>query len=966
MNLKLPRTSTLNGRFKWGIGLLVGILLSLAIYAHYLVKISTEYSLQNLATHRDADSALKDFKNSLQRVESAIYQYNTLLTPSVRINIQRQLTILGEQAAGLQKFIVSQPETLPQQQQSLPLAIADFVRLTENYLSIMQNVESRYPGMPIMLTYLEPTNRRFSEAIEQALNEGDTEHLKPNVIEADHYQVMQVLHKIRFSWAKQVSWLRVFVANRMGAFGDPQQSMHRNLVNRRMHADEVRELLKQLEQLNQQGKLGLQQQESLQVMQEAWQYYDEYVTRAVDIYLSESWRADIQIIKQQIEPALGKLWKFTELLENNVRSMTIAGYQLSQNTSAILSQFTWLFTATIILVLIGAYIFFSKKIRKPILQLSTAMAAEAIGESCEVVTKHNLTEVDRLVDSFTYMKQQVHSRQRRLESILDNAAEGIITLDEAGLIETFNSAAQQLFGYETHEAVGQNIEILSPGKPQYNSGNYTQLFLGGEQGGYLGKEREIQGRRKDGSMIPLSIKVSEMQLGGRKLYTAIVDDISERRAVIDHLRQLAEHDSLTGLYNRKYFMDALERAFIQAKRDHAQTCACIYIDLDNFKYINDTLGHLEGDRLLIGLSNVLATRTRRNDILARLGGDEFALLMLNLEPWQVAAAAENYRQAIANFTFITKGKHIDTGCSIGVAIYEEDVMNKECLLSRADIACHMAKRAGRNHVHVFEHKDKDRIDSFYAEMGWTRRIRHALENDQFVFSCQPILNVYDRSIFSHELLLRMVDSETGEYIMPSGFLDAAERFGLMPEIDRWVVQHAFHWMNEQSQDHLNYFINLSGKSIGDKTLLEFIKQLTPGLNIATSRIAFEITEDVAIAELDKARIFLNELKHLGFKTALDDFGVGYSSFSYLRELDVDFVKIDGSFINSMHTDEMNFALVKAINEICHILGKQTIAEYVQNDTALALLKSIGVDYAQGYNIATAEDFDQNTIQFSIR
>ncbi len=358
-------------------------------------------------------------------------------------------------------------------------------------------------------------------------------------------------------------------------------------------------------------------------------------------------------------------------------------------------------------------------------------------------------------------------------------------------------------------------------------------------------------------------------------------------------------------------------------------------------------------------------RTCKGDVPARLGGDEFALLLVGVNEEQVMKVADAYRNAIANFSFVAGGKHIDTGCSIGVAMYEEDIETKEGLLARADIACHMAKRAGRNRVHLFRQEDKGKIDTFYEEMGWTRRIRHALENRGFVFSCQPILRVADETIFSHELLLRMLDPDSGEYIMPSGFLDSAERFGLMPQIDQWVIEHAFEWLNKQPSynEHLRYFINLSGKSIGDKNILKIIREAMPSLKIQSSHVVFEITEDVAISNLDAAKYFLSELRKLGFKTAIDDFGVGYSSFSYLRELDVDFVKIDGSFINTMHTDEMNYALVKAINDICHILGKFTIAEFVQNETALKLLKEIGVDYAQGYNIATAEDYDQHTIQF---
>jgi len=943
-------------------------LVGMAIYAHRLVQKSANQGLEYIETNRDLGKAISQYKNTLQHTESLMHQYATFLSREQHDELLVYLTDLYQQANNLAEFPAIQSNaSLLEQGQQIAIHAKQLTSLIDKYLGIMENVESRYPGMPILLTHLEPMNRKFSEAVELALQEGELTELRPTRgVKSENYRIMQLFQEARYAWSMQVSWFRIFVANRMGAFGDPEVAMRNNLSNREMFAANVKTILGRLDELNQKGLLGLQQGESLGQMHAALSYYTDYVEQAVEIYMSKNWRADMALLRDSLQPSLDANWNAIYTIEKTITDSSNVGITQSQNTVKALSLFIYAFTSIMIAMLLAAYWVFQRKIRQPILRLANTMQGHQSKNLLIQRPEKNIEEINRLINAYNHMQHQVFNRQRRLESILDNAAEGIVTVDENGYIESFNTAAQNLFGFEQKNIIGKGFEILFAQDRADSSALNAIHKVVSEKLAPVSNEYELQGRRSDGSEFFMSIKFSEMFIADKRYITAIIDDISERRAVMDHLRHLAEHDSLTGLYNRQYFNEELERFFAQAQRQNNPACACLYIDLDNFKYINDTLGHLEGDRLLVGIANTLQARTRKSDILARLGGDEFALLLVNVTKEQIKQVADVYRAAIANFSFIAQGKHIDTGCSIGVAMYETDIENKDALLARADIACHMAKRAGRNRVHLFEPEDKGRIDSFYEEMGWTRRIRFALENKGFVFACQPILRVADESIFSHELLLRMIDPDTGQYIMPSGFLDSAERFGLMPEIDRWVVEHAFQWLNQQPlADGLRYFINLSGKSIGDKEILKYIKASLPTLKIDPSRIVFEITEDVAIAKLDQAKHFLSELRKFGFKTALDDFGVGYSSFSYLRELDVDYVKIDGSFINTMHTDEMNYALVKAINDICHILGKFTIAEFVQNSAALKLLKEIGVDYAQGYNIAMAEDYDQHTIQFSL-
>jgi len=957
---------TLNGRFTWVILIFLTFLISLTLYAHRSVQNSASNSLEYIRKNQLLTEKLNGLTAQVEDIESKLHQYSTFLSKDLHDEILQLLDKLEQQSITLQaEPDIQLTDTLKDASDQLVKQTRNLKAIIKQYLAIMQNVESRYPGMPILLTQLEPSNRKFSEAVEQALQEGELTDPDPKIVKGDQYRIMQLFQEARYAWSMQISWFRMFVANRMGAFGDPKTAMRNNLANRRMFAESVEQTLQKLEDLDKQGMLGIQQEASLEQMEEALHYYNQHLEQAVKIYSSEEWRADATLLRKYMQPAMEDYWHTLHKMENAIAGINKVGISKSQGTAKLLSHFIWLFTGIISFMLLIAYYIFQRKIRKPVMQLADSMQLTDTYEQLLPNAEGNLEEINRLIDAYSDMRFQLDNRQRRLQSILDNAAESIITIDSDGCIENFNKAAARLFQYQPDDVISHQFAMLFPDN-KLPVEIHTAENLVPDETGEHNNAWEVIGQRKDGSQFFLSLKFSEMQIAGKTLYTAIVEDVSERRAVMEHLRHLAEHDSLTGLYNRQYFNDELERAFAQARRHPDYRCACIYIDLDNFKYVNDTLGHLEGDRLIIGIANTLKTRTRKSDVLSRLGGDEFALLLHNVDERQAMIVAENYHKAITDFSFIAGGKHIDTGCSIGVALYEIDIDNKDGLLARADIACHMAKRAGRNRIYLFEEADKNSIDTFQKEMGWARRIRHALEYNDFVFTCQPMLRLSDDKFYSHELLLRMRDPDSGQYLLPGGFLTAAERFGLMPEIDRWVIEHSFSWLSEQSQSvngDLCYFINLSGKSIGDSKLLEFIKKMLPNLTISPRRVIFEITEDVAIAEIQQAKQFLRELRQLGFRTALDDFGVGYSSFSYLRELDVDFVKIDGSFINSMHTDELNLALVKAINNICHILGKKTVAEYVENDFALKLLKEIGVDFAQGHLIAMADELDQQTIQF---
>jgi diguanylate cyclase (GGDEF)-like protein len=387
----------------------------------------------------------------------------------------------------------------------------------------------------------------------------------------------------------------------------------------------------------------------------------------------------------------------------------------------------------------------------------------------------------------------------------------------------------------------------------------------------------------------------------------------------------------------------------QEQREHVKV-ALLYIDLDNFKYINDSLGHLAGDQLIVEIASLLRDETRGSDMIGRIGGDEFAVLVYHVEPTMLHPVAERFRRAIAHYTFKYDGKTFDSSCSIGAALFNAEITEKEQILAQADFACHEAKREGRNCVHVYTSDDAKRMSLLSSDMGWTRTIKESLLNDGFLLAYQPIVQFPDQTVTHYEVLVRMLDV-AGELIMPAGFLPSAERFGLMTQIDEWVINHALQQLADvhRRDPDIGFSINLSGSSIEDERMLTVIKQALSEYAVPADKVLFEVTESVAMASLSKASAMLNELRQLGCSTALDDFGVGYSSFAYLKELPVDFVKIDGSFIRDLEDNTLNQAFVRSINDIAHEMGKFTIAEFVEDSTTVHLLSAAGVDYGQGFH-----------------
>ena len=674
-----------------------------------------------------------------------------------------------------------------------------------------------------------------------------------------------------------------------------------------------------------------------------------------------SWRGDHQVVTDKMQDCFNEARGLLNEIEVYERNYADRFMMQSHKVVNKISYLMWFSLFVVIAIIIVGFFVFEMLVRRPLLQVANALNAEAAGKQVTLPTTDIKTTESRLLtEAFNNMREQVNSRQLRLEAVLDHAAEGIITYDENRVIESFNRAAEKLFGYSEEEMLGKKLDMLFTSTLFDNASlNFEYLLTPEKSDETEDKRVEINARRQDGNIFQAVIKISSYRLNGKVKFTAIVEDVSEHKAMIENLRRLAEHDGLTGLYNRYYFMQEVEHLVDRVARQTRPNTALLYMDLDNFKYVNDTLGHIAGDELLVQITLILQKRTRRSDLLARIGGDEFAMILYDVNEEQAIEVAEMFRQNIHDFKFMYQGETVDVGCSLGVVMVKPGASTED-LLAWADYSCHAAKLAGKNKIHLYTKDDQKDIIGLYDDIGWTRRIKQALEDDMFVIACQPIKNAAGETCH-HEILLRMQDEE-GNIIMPSGFIPPAERFGLMPSIDRWVIHHAVLLLKYASKFTPELSVNLSAASFRDESIIDYITEKIDETNIDASRLTFEITETVAMTDLSMTAHNLQRLQELGCQTSLDDFGAGYASYAYLKDLPVHFVKIDGSFITGLVHNKLNREIVQSMHNIAHIMGKQTIAEFVETEETARILTNMGVDYLQGHYIGkpkiTSFELDQ--------
>lgn len=427
-------------------------------------------------------------------------------------------------------------------------------------------------------------------------------------------------------------------------------------------------------------------------------------------------------------------------------------------------------------------------------------------------------------------------------------------------------------------------------------------------------------------------------------------ELAERRIMEARLQHLVSHDDLTGLYNRRRLEQQLEIAVLRARRKQ-RTSALLYIDLDYFKVINDAEGHMTGDSLLIEVANVLRHEIGFGDVLARVSADEYAILLENVSEVTALETAERLRKILEDYHYHSNDRTYHIGASIGVAVIQaSELASASEILARADQACYVAKTHGRNVVHLFNKEDTEMV-TLRSAIHWVPLIRDALANDKFELVFQPVLDIKANRISHFEALIRMLSAD-GRLITPNHFIPVAENMGLIHDIDLWVVNHAINVLRTipPHQSHIAMNINLSSYAFQDKALLPTVRKKLEETGVRAERITFEITETAAIANYDQTRKMILQLRELGCQFALDDFGSGFNSFRHVKELPVDYLKIDGSFIRNLAKDTVDQSLVRSMIDIARTLGKKIVAEFVEDRESLELLCEWGADYAQGYYI----------------
>ena len=561
------------------------------------------------------------------------------------------------------------------------------------------------------------------------------------------------------------------------------------------------------------------------------------------------------------------------------------------------------------------------------------------------------------------ISEKLAREKERVQVTLNSIADAVITTDQSGVILSMNPVAEIMTGFSENDAQGKKIEQvykLIHEETQEPILNPVMQCIDHEDIVSNDADHILQGAV---SRYSITESVAPIFDENNSMLGAILvfRDVTQSRALSAELNWQALHDPLTGLANRRKFESEMKNLLMKAKSDKVKH-HLLYLDLDQFKIVNDTCGHDAGDELLKQITNILESKTRKNDLLARLGGDEFGLLLEHCDAEHALLVANNLRLAVEDFRFGWQTKSFRIGVSIGISEINGKESKASKILSAADAACYVAKENGRNQVH-FHEINSSASAAHQKEMQWISRLQTALDNDRFELYLQRIQNAESLSVVSehYEVLLRMI-GEDGELIPPGAFLPAAERFNLIGSIDRWVVDNVFKKIqnlkkNHQLSDKLTLSINLSGASMADDGLLDRINLLLDETDLPAKNFCFEITETAVIANLNQAQSFLSRLRSKGCKIALDDFGSGLSSFTYLKSLPIDILKIDGTFVKDMVVDDIYKVFVESINQIGHAMGLTTIAEFVENDAILKMLSKMGVNYTQGYAIHRPSPFD---------
>jgi len=551
-------------------------------------------------------------------------------------------------------------------------------------------------------------------------------------------------------------------------------------------------------------------------------------------------------------------------------------------------------------------------------------------------------------------QEKLREQKERAMVTLASIGDGVIATNMVGEIEFMNKAAEKLCGLSSSDAKGKLLpEVcrLIDEKTQLTIDDpIIQALL--ENGPvYLNKNIELKSI-KNNKLYSIEVVVSPIFDSENFAVGAVLvlHDTTELRGMAQQLSYQATHDSLTGLINRREFEERLTEALEIVKRDNTDYIL-FYMDLDQFKIINDTCGHLAGDELLLKVTHIFSNCMRESDTLARLGGDEFGVLLENCHIENARKIARKIHTELSIFRFCWENNIFEIGVSIGIVKISESLININDLLSAADSACYVAKERGRNSQHVYVEGDKA-LTRHHNEMKWYQRIQHAFEEHKFEIYMQEIKPTSENEPLHAEILLRLISED--RVISPKQFLPTAERYHMATDIDRWVLKKVLSVIKDDEYQLVSLdgvcAINISGQSLGNENFLEYVNYLFDEYNVNGRSICFEITETAVISNISLARKFMTEMKLRGCKFSLDDFGSGLSSFTYLKNLDVDFIKIDGSFVRNILNDKDDYTMVSTINRLGHSLGLKTIAEFAESPELITALEEMGLDYIQGYAI----------------
>lgn len=656
--------------------------------------------------------------------------------------------------------------------------------------------------------------------------------------------------------------------------------------------------------------------------------------------------------------------------------LSSAALQTEQNR--ILYQSLLIVVAGLVVTVIFA-LRMARGVTRPVQSLTRAVEKIKNGVLDYRVSTHAGGEVGRLEDGINAMAaalQEARDREKKrsedalfLEKVraqvtLESIGDGVITTDAEGRIVYMNPVAEQFTEWKNEAAQGKPLsQVFKIFDEESNRLEEYPIHYCLKEGRTIRHDSHHLLMSHEGGKIEIQDSAAPIRDRDGTILGAVVvfHDVTEIQSMARHMAFLASRDPLTGLLNRREFEARLQQVLDNARAGQ-RSHALLYLDLDQFKIVNDTCGHVAGDELLKQLAAHLQKEIRASDMLARLGGDEFGVILEDCSVDKAEQIADLLRQSVKDFRFMWEKRAFEIGVSIGLVPISADSGGLTEVLSAADSACYIAKDRGRNRIHIYQPDDRA-FAQRRGEMQWVHRLREGLENNSFDLYCQaivPLRQGHRRAASFHEILVRVQDEDL---VLPEAFIPAAERYHLMPSIDRWVIRSVFPMLEKfqarAAPESASLFaINLSGQSLGDEKFLEFVMQLFHEHRVDPHSICFEITETAAIANLTRARDFIARFKHMGCRFALDDFGSGLSSFGYLKSLSVDYLKIAGDFVEGMLDDPLDRAMVDAINQVGHVMGLVTIAESAENPALIDKLREIGVDMAQGHGIDSPKPLHQ--------